>query len=294
MIDQSKMDEARKLDRRGRRIEVMILVKTTPTPSRKYEDTVCVAGWALAPGPPRWVRLYPIPFRHLDADQQFPKYSTVSVEVSQPSYDPRAESLRVRLDTITVVHERPSVGTERDQAMARVPVTTACQLLAGVKKDIDGPSLGLVIPERPRLEIEPHKGWSPKQAETIRLWQQQAALPLPELTGRRAPSLEAPPLKAWYSYGCEDPSCPGHRQGILDWELTALQRNAQHQGANVEQWVRRTFGEQMLAPDRRPVFILGNQADPTKRRNFSVLSVYWPTAAQARQGQADANTPSLF
>ena len=54
--------------------------------------------------------------------------------------------------------------------------------------------------------------------------------------------------------------------------------------------MRHKFSEQMLAPDRRPMFILGNQAEATKRRNFSVLSVYWPTAAEVSQGQADADT----
>ena len=289
---QTTVDETRNLNRSGRRIEVMILVKTTPTPSSKYEDTVCVAGWALDPNPPRWVRLYPIPFRHLDADQQFPKYATVSVEVSKPSNDPRAESLRVRLDTISVTHKRPSGGRERHEAMAQVPVTTACRLRAGVEEDINGPSLGLVIPQRPCLEIKPHEGWNQKQADTIRRWQQQDTLPIPKLARRPAPPLEAPPLRAWYRYRCGEPSCPGHRQGILDWELTALQRNAQRQGADVEEWVRHKFSEQMLAPDRRPMFILGNQAEAAKRKNFSVLSVYWPTAAEACQGQAD--TATLF
>ena len=168
MGEQTTVNEARDLDRSGRRIEVMILVKTTPTPSTKYEDTVCVAGWALDPGPPRWVRLYPIPFRHIDADRQFPKYATVSVEVGEPSNDPRAESLRVRLDTISVTHERPSGGRERHEAMARVPVTTACRLRAGVEKDINGPSLGLVIPQGPRMRAGPRSRPAPSACGSSR------------------------------------------------------------------------------------------------------------------------------
>ena len=47
------LEDARARDRLGREIEVLILVKTTPNPSATYEDTVCVAGLALAPGPPQ-------------------------------------------------------------------------------------------------------------------------------------------------------------------------------------------------------------------------------------------------
>ncbi len=76
----------------------------------------------------------------------------------------------------------------------------------GVRVDRNVPSLGLVIPQGSRLEIKPHEDWIPKQAETIRLWQQrQDTLPLPELARRSASPLKPPPLKAWYQYKCEDP-----------------------------------------------------------------------------------------
>ena len=70
--------------------------------------------------------------------------------------------------------------------------------------DRNVPSLGIVIPLGSRLEIKPHEGWTPKQAETIRL-RQQDVLPIPELARRSAPPLKPPPLKAWYQYRCEDP-----------------------------------------------------------------------------------------
>lgn len=44
--------------------KVLITVKSYPSPSRRYGETVCVAGVDLDSG--RWVRLYPIPFRDLD------------------------------------------------------------------------------------------------------------------------------------------------------------------------------------------------------------------------------------
>lgn len=62
------------------RKRVYILVKTYPTISRKYAELVCTAG-ILEDG--AWIRLYPIPFRLLDDDQRFPKYTWVEVDVER-------------------------------------------------------------------------------------------------------------------------------------------------------------------------------------------------------------------
>lgn len=62
------------------RKRVYILVKTYPTISRKYAELVCTAG-ILEDG--SWIRLYPIPFRLLDDDQRFPKYTWVEVDVER-------------------------------------------------------------------------------------------------------------------------------------------------------------------------------------------------------------------
>lgn len=124
------IERARTLDRAGRRIEVLILVKTTPTPSATYEDTVCVAGVALSPGPMRWVRLYPIPFRHLDSASQFQKYTVVAVDVKQPKRDGRPESLRVDLANIAI-ERRHEPGSARYLLMDRIERTTTCRLIAG-------------------------------------------------------------------------------------------------------------------------------------------------------------------
>lgn len=282
------MEQARRLDRLGREIEVLILVKTTPTPSTTYEDTVCVAGLALSPGPPRWVRLYPIPFRHLSAEAKFTKYAVVRTRVALPHSDPRAESLRVAdVSKIDVIREL-GPWKERCDEVLRAPETTACTLNAATKADPNGPSLGIVRPLDVTLETRPHPGWTEKQRRIITMWQEQTALPLDRLTHNNAPPLECPPLAAWYRYRCADVGCPGHRQGILDWELTALQRKAKARGGDVEEWVRNNFETKILAEDRQAWFVLGNNAAANKRTSFSVLSVFWPTSKDV---QASQNTP---
>ncbi len=49
--------------------KVLVTVKTYPNPSRKYQETVCVAGIDL--DTKTWIRLYPIKFRDLEANKQF-------------------------------------------------------------------------------------------------------------------------------------------------------------------------------------------------------------------------------
>jgi len=51
---------------------VLITVKTYPLPSRSYTELVCTAG--LLDGE-KWIRMYPIPYRFLQDQQQYPKYS---------------------------------------------------------------------------------------------------------------------------------------------------------------------------------------------------------------------------
>lgn len=62
----------------GDRERILITVKTYPTLSKKYGETVCTAG-VREDG--TWVRLYPIPFRRLDQEQQFKKYDWIECHV---------------------------------------------------------------------------------------------------------------------------------------------------------------------------------------------------------------------
>ena len=70
---------------------VLITVKTYPTISSKYEELVCTAG-LLEDG--SWIRIYPIPFRKKDYEQQYSKYDWVEIDLVKNTSDFRPESLR--------------------------------------------------------------------------------------------------------------------------------------------------------------------------------------------------------
>ena len=68
---------------------VLITVKTYPTLSTKYGETVCTAGIREDGS---WVRIYPVPFRGLDEVQQYKKYDWVDCKLIRRTRDPRPES----------------------------------------------------------------------------------------------------------------------------------------------------------------------------------------------------------
>lgn len=77
---------------------ILITVKTYPTISQKYGELVCTAGLREDGS---WIRLYPIPFRSLNREQeQYRKYQWLSARLRQRSSDPRPESFSPDVDSI--------------------------------------------------------------------------------------------------------------------------------------------------------------------------------------------------
>ena len=68
---------------------VLITVKTYPTLSRKYGETVCTAG-VRADG--SWMRIYPVPFRRLDEEEQYKKFDWIETNFVRGRSDPRPET----------------------------------------------------------------------------------------------------------------------------------------------------------------------------------------------------------
>ena len=72
--------------------KVLIAVKTYPTISKKYDELVCTAG-VQEDG--SWIRIYPMPFRKLDYENQYKKYQWMEAPFKKNQSDPRPESYSV-------------------------------------------------------------------------------------------------------------------------------------------------------------------------------------------------------
>ncbi|GIH69789.1 hypothetical protein [Sphaerimonospora thailandensis] len=253
------------------RMKVLITVKAAPNPSDTYGETVCVAALRLDLDQAGWIRLYPINFRELDGDSQFRKYDVVTLEAKPSPSDPRAESWRPRIDSFRV--EKHLGGWPKRMAYIDDYIELSmCDLIAAVRERPSAQSLAAIRPrEILTLDIESHPGWTPAEQRKIDQYVQQ--LGLFDNTPRTA--LQAPRFKAWYRYRCHASGCNGHRQGIYDWELVALQRTVgARDDESVKQVIREKFWDLMCAPDRDTIFYVGNQqAHP---QSFIVLGVVYP------------------
>lgn len=262
------------------RAQVLITVKASPQPSSSYGDTVCVAGLRLDPEL-SWIRLYPVPFRHLDSEQKFRKYEIVELDVTRRSKDGRPESYNPDLESIERVGFLKE-WKDRVPYLAPLATDTACGMRRGTEKNPSGKSLGLVrAAEVFGLDFAVHPGWTDAERRKMERFMIE-----PDLFGgvdRRSPMLVAPRFKVWFRYRCDDATCAGnHRQQILDWELTMLQSRLRHApDEEVRRAVEAKFLELMCGPDRAPHFYLGNFERGMKRQIFSILGVYWPKRVNA-------------
>jgi hypothetical protein len=255
------------------RMQVLVTVKAAPEPSASYGDTVCVAGVRIDSDPYRWVRLYPVPFRYLSSDQQFRKYDVVEVETLPATRDSRTESRRPVWDSLHVVRHLDTKAA-RERVLGHLDSPSMCALLAGVRRDLDAQSLGLVEVRRfDGLQLTAHPGWTASQQRAI-----QKAVDSTPLFGepeRPAPPLQAPRFTVRVRYRCVEPTCGGHAPTLLDFELAALQYRGRHldDGA-LSELIRRKFEQEQFGPDQRTSIFVGNIADPPKRRSFSALGIH--------------------
>ena len=262
--------------------QVLILVKAAPQPSITYGETVCVAGLRGPAARPSWIRLYPVPFRYLDGDRQFHKYQLIEVTTRDAGSDKRPESRKITADSITITGTLRT-WSQRSPWIERIETPTMCRLQEAVKRDLNATSLAAVRPaQAERLTFEHNPGWSPEQLRRFVAYRSQGTLfdQIPK------PLLEPPRFRVRLRYRCEDRSCAGHAQTIIDWELTALQ--AHHRRSSDDELraaITHRFFENPFAAGKDPLIFVGNQEDVRRRGSFTVLGLYYPDRADAEKGR---------
>jgi hypothetical protein len=253
---------------------ILILVKATPQPSRQYGDTVCVAGVDMkVADAPRWLRLFPVPFRYMEGQRQFRKYDVVSVRTRDAGGDKRPESRKIDASTIKIA-QHVNEWSRRAAWVEPLAGPSMCQMLAATRTDINAKSLGAIRPtEAVRLDFTRHPGWSAEELARFAEYRRQG-----DLFNETPPRLLDPPLWIVHlNYRCEAPQCDGHRQRIIDWELSALQARYRNRSEDeLKAAVTRNFFEIPFASSRAPLIFVGNQEDVRRRTSFTVLGLYYP------------------
>jgi hypothetical protein len=135
--------------------EILVTVKAYPNPSRKYIETVCVAGVRKSG---EWVRLFPIPYRLLAYEQQFPTYGWIKANIRKSPKDFRPESYNIDVTTLKVI------DVERDwQTRRRLLLPLVSQSVEDLLKQQQAhkTSLGLIRPKKIKRLIIQTKILSP-------------------------------------------------------------------------------------------------------------------------------------
>lgn len=249
--------------------EVFITVKTYPNPSKKYRETVCVAGIDIETK--QWIRLYPIPFRDLNAYQQFKKYSLISIRAEKASDDKRPESYKVDSDSIKVLeHFDTEKGTwnKRKEIILPTASDSFCKIL-DERRQFDK-SIGMFKPANVKFFSTKAK---PKDIEE----REECYNKLDLFYSPKKP-IEPIPFDFRYSFSCSDkPDCPGHDLRIIDWEIYQSYRSwgwRYRSEKELLEKIEHRWLESMCNEKKDTYFFVGN----TKRfRNtFMVLGVFYP------------------
>jgi len=260
------------------RIALYSLVKAYPViDSRTRSEAVCVAG-VSATKPRTWIRLFPLDFRGLETEQQFKKYQRLELDVRPAMGDSRPES---RTPVLTSIVTGETIDTDRGSWRRRLELVEPLILgsLCEIKRRqaADRTSLGAFRPatidELVVTDVAPAK-----------MAAKQDLLAQQSFFDERTRKLVVLPYRFRYRFRCSDAGCTGHELSLIDWEAGALCLRLTHSGADREaiaEGVRHRFLEQVCAPDRDVIFLVGNMA--AHPASFLILGVMWPPRAATAQ-----------
>lgn len=256
------------------RTEVLITVVTYPVPSKKYNELVCTAGITEAG---EWVRIYPIPYRHLPLDSRYHKFQWIELELDRRgrASDPRKESWGLRADTLRLLGDPIDTRDdwrERRRHVDRLPHNTIGELEA--KFEMDRTSLGVVRPRR-ILDFlyEPTvQEWSEKQL---------ASLNQLMLFGKNPALLAKIPFKFRVRFECEDGR--EYTRMIEDWETGMLYLNEERRLESPEaaaESVRAKYLSDVFSPRRDTRLFVGTTHP---YNTWIVVGVFWPPLVRQQE-----------
>lgn len=270
------------------RKRILILCKTYPSPSKKYVETSCVAGMDENG---QLIRLFPVPFRLVQDEQQFRKWQWIRARVRHAPDDRRLESHRISVDTIELQGEPLSsrdAWTARRQAIAGVPVFDDFAALERARLE-SGVSLGLVRPSQLLdVDIRPADSpdWSADEQAKLMQAQLQGSLFDQGEEQRMLKTLRKLPFDFHYRYRCTvGGEMRDYRHKLVDWEAGALYWNV-HRRPDWQAAFRQKFVTEFSARD--VLFLMGNMH--RLQHQWLIVSVLYPPKPPAEQ----AGQQSLF
>lgn len=248
--------------------QILVTVKAYPNPSTKYGETVCCAGVDLSDN--QLIRLYPIPYRDLDNDKKFKKYSIIEGDCWKAKDDRRPESFKVDPNSINIIErlEPNDKWKKRKSIVLKVPIKSMCKVINDANEsDI---SLGLIKPEVISFDWE-------KQS-TSDLQAREACYAQLSFFNKYKDAIEKIPYNFYYSFRCTgENNCSGHRLSIIDWEIGQAYRFWRSKYKDEEsrlEKIKQKWEEISDTAKKDVYFYVGNMK--RFRDKFMILGVFFP------------------
>jgi|WetSurMetagenome_2_1015567.scaffolds.fasta_scaffold00594_6 hypothetical protein len=206
--------------------KILVIAKTYPTLSRRYDELVCTAGIR---DDGTLVRLYPIPFRKMNYDKQYHKFQWIEVELERNLDDFRPETFRIKnYNNIKVVGrippDRDGTWAERRNVLLRNVYFERANLVADAYNPDIKRSLAIFKPHKiARFIIRKAESreWDSALLKEIEAKSHQIDLFL----GAQNPFKVVKKLPYEFSYEFADAAGAISTLQIIDWEIGALYWN---------------------------------------------------------------------
>jgi len=261
------------------RKKILIATKTYPSISAKYRETVCTAGILLTNDevPVEWIRIYPIPFRYIDFDKRFPRWSIVSAEIERNDKDYRSESYRINHSSIDIIKK---IDTENNWQI-RKNLVLPLQFDSVQEIQNQGKSLGILKPQSLKYYCKKTtRDWTDKQKAV------QDQLDLFEASSPLENSLEKIPYQFGYQF--TDGDGKNRRYSISDWEISELYRRCRNnskasstEGKEQEALLKVREKLEGFIIDKDLYFIVGNLKGHNKV--FMIIGLFYPPIVRSEQ-----------
>lgn len=196
--------------------QILVIAKAYPEISSKDGEIACTAGITETG---KWRRIYPVPFRDLEAQTKFKKWQWIEVLAAKHT-DPRPESYKIQPDSIKLLQHL--------DAHKHVSLRKQC-ISPGIFKSLHdmeekGVTLGAFKPKEVlKLDISPYKKTKTKR--------QIAKMIQPSFFTKSKSDLQEKLVQCTYHFTCDDEKCRGHKIAMIDWEIYAsLHKFLSHYG----------------------------------------------------------------
>jgi hypothetical protein len=248
--------------------KALIVVRTYPIPAESGVEVSCTAAIT---DDGQWLRLYPLPYRHLDYHKRFKKYQWIEIEATKTTSDARPESYTPSIASIKILSKQLPTTNDwqaRKEIVNRLRAPSLCHLQR--ERDANNyPTLGFFRPKViKRLRITPADppNWTKGQLDMLRHGNLFENQPQEEL--------EKIPYDFHYRFICDDDACKGHWLHCTDWEMGQAWRSwSKEYGDEWECKFRQRFEKEMIERNDTHFYVGTVHRHP---KNWIIIGLFYP------------------